>query len=75
VNPYVKAISYAKVKTGSTRACSLELLRVGLIPEAHRIGAEHRETRDLLRSRCSRSRARCAAARAVAAAGEPGESN
>ena len=49
---YVKAISYAKVKTDRVDARMLaQLLRVGLIPEAHMIGAEHRETRDLLRSR------------------------
>ncbi len=49
---YVKAISCAKVKTGRVDARMLaQLLRVGLIPEAHMIGAEHRETRDLLRSR------------------------
>ena len=46
------AISYAKVKTDRVDARMLaQLLRVGLIPEAHMIGAEHRETRDLLRSR------------------------
>lgn len=49
---YVKAISYAKVTTDRVDARMLaQLLRAGLIPEAHRIGAEHRETRDLLRSR------------------------
>ena len=49
---YVKAISYAKVKTDRVDARMLaQLLRVGLIPEAHMIGAEHRATRDLLRSR------------------------
>src|SRR5215204_5610094 len=49
---YVKAISYAKVKTDRVDARMLaQPLRVGLIPEAHMIGAGHRETRDLLRSR------------------------
>ena len=49
---YVKAISYAKVKTDRVDARMLaQPLRVGLIPEAHMIGAENRETRDLLRSR------------------------
>ena len=49
---YVKAISYAKVKTDRVDARMLaQLLRAGLIPEAHMIGAEHREPRDLLRSR------------------------
>lgn len=49
---YVKAISYAKVKTDRVDARMLaQLLRTGLVPEAHMIGAEHRETRDLLRSR------------------------
>ena len=49
---YVKAISYAKVKTDRVDARMLaQLLRAGLVPEAHMIGAGHRETRDLLRSR------------------------
>lgn len=49
---YLKAISYAKVKTDRVDARTLaQLLRVGLVPEAHMISAEHREVRDLLRAR------------------------
>lgn len=49
---YLKAISYAKVKTDAVDAATLaQLLRVDLIPEAHMIGAEQRETRDVLRAR------------------------
>ncbi|MGH8459521.1 MAG: IS110 family transposase, partial [Nevskiales bacterium] len=49
---YLKAISYAKVKTDAVDAATLaQLLRVDLIPEAHMISAEQRETRDLLRAR------------------------
>ena len=49
---YLKAISYAKVKTDRVDARTLaQLLRVGLIPEAHRLSGEHREVRDLLRAR------------------------
>src|SRR5690349_2842052 len=49
---YVKAIRYATVKTDRVDARLLaRLLRAGLVPEAHMIGAEHRDTRDLLRSR------------------------
>ena len=49
---YVKAISYAKVKTDAVDAATLaHLLRGGLIPEAHMVSAEHREARDLLRAR------------------------
>jgi transposase len=49
---YLKAISYAKVKTDRVDARRLaQLLRVDLVPEAHMISAEHREVRDLLRAR------------------------
>jgi len=49
---YLKAISYAKVKTDKVDARMLaDLLRVDLIPEAHMISAAQRETRDLLRAR------------------------
>jgi len=49
---YLKAISYAKVKTDAVDAATLaQLLRAGLIPEAHMVPAGTRETRDLLRSR------------------------
>ena len=63
---HVKAISYAKVKTDRVDAHTLaQLLRVGLVPEAHMISAEHREVRDLLRARlklvtrATRARPRC----------------
>src|SRR5689334_3973223 len=43
---YVKAIRYATVKTDRVDARLLaRLLRAGLVPEAHMIGAEHRDTR------------------------------
>ncbi len=46
---YLKAISYAKVKTDAIDAETLaQLLRVQLIPEAHMISDTHREMRDLL---------------------------
>ena len=49
---YLKAISYAKVKTDAVDAATLaQLLRVDLIPEAHMISSALRETRDLLRAR------------------------
>jgi transposase len=49
---YLKAISYAKVKTDAVDAATLaQLLRVDLIPEAHMISAAQRETRDVLRAR------------------------
>ena len=49
---YLKAISYAKVKTDAVDAETLaQLLRVQLIPEAHMISDAHREIRDLLRTR------------------------
>src|SRR5687767_493035 len=49
---YLKAISYAKVKTDRVDARTLaQLLRVGLVPEAHMVSAELREVRDLLRAR------------------------
>ena len=49
---YLKAISYAKVKTDAVDAATLaQLLRVDLIPEAHMITPALRETRDLLRAR------------------------
>lgn len=49
---YLKAISYAKVKTDAVDAATLApLLRVDLIPEAHMVAEGTRETRDLLRSR------------------------
>lgn len=49
---YLKAISYAKVKTDKVDAATLaQLLRVGLIPEAHKISPEIRGIRDMLRAR------------------------
>ena len=49
---YVKAISYAKVKTDAVDAATLaQLLRGNLIPEAHMVSPELREVRDLLRQR------------------------
>jgi transposase len=49
---YIKAISYAKVKTDAVDAATLaQLLRSDLIPEAHMINPERREPRDLLRQR------------------------
>ncbi len=49
---YIKAISYAKVKTDAVDAATLApLLRSDLIPEAHMVSAEWREARDLLRAR------------------------
>lgn len=49
---YIKAISYAKVKTDAVDAATLaQLLRSDLIPAAHMISPELREPRDLLRQR------------------------
>jgi len=49
---FVKAISYAKVKTDKVDAETLaQLLRVGLIPEAHKVSNELRDIRDTLRTR------------------------
>lgn len=49
---YLKAISYAKVKTDAVDAATMaQLLRVQLIPEAHMIREGHREVRDVLRAR------------------------
>lgn len=49
---FVKAISYAKVKTDKVDATTLaQLLRVGLIPEAHKISSDMRDVRDTLRAR------------------------
>ena len=49
---YIKAISYAKVKTDAVDAAPLaQLLRSDLIPAAHMISPELRESRDLLRQR------------------------
>ena len=49
---YLKAISYAKVKTDAVDAQTLaQLLRMGYIPEAHQLSPEYRSMRDLLRQR------------------------
>jgi transposase len=49
---YIKAISYAKVKTDAVDAATLaQLLRADLVPEAHMVSPELREPRDLLRQR------------------------
>lgn len=48
----VKAISYAKVKTDKVDAQTLaELLRVDLIPEAHKVMGDQRDLRELTRGR------------------------
>lgn len=49
---YLKAISYAKVKTDAVDALTLaQLLRMGFVPEAHQLPPEYRAMRDLLRQR------------------------
>jgi len=49
---YLKAISYAKVKTDAIDAHTLaQLLRMGYVPEAHQLPPEYRAMRDLLRQR------------------------
>lgn len=49
---YLKAISYAKVKTDAVDAHTLaQLLRLGYIPEAYQLPPEYRAMRDLLRQR------------------------
>ena len=49
---YLKAISYAKVKTDRVDARTMaQLLRADLIPLAHKISRERREQRDVMRTR------------------------
>ncbi len=49
---YLKAISYAKVKTDAVDAFTLaQLLRMGFIPEAYQLPTDYRAMRDLLRQR------------------------
>lgn len=49
---YLKAISYAKVKTDKVDSETLaQLLRLDMIPEAHQISTELRDKRDVLRTR------------------------
>lgn len=56
---YLKAISYAKVKTDAVDAHTLaQLLRMGYIPEAHQLPNQYRAMRDLLRQRMVMERKR-----------------
>ena len=49
---YVKAISYAKVKTDKVDAHTLaQLLRMDMIPVSHQVNPERRAHRDILRTR------------------------
>jgi transposase len=49
---YLRAIAYVKVKTDRMDAHTLaHLLRLGYVPEAHKISRELRDTRDLTRAR------------------------
>jgi len=49
---YLKAISYAKVKTDKVDSQTLaDLLRMNMIPEAHQISREKRALRDMMRAR------------------------
>jgi transposase len=49
---YLKAISYAKVKTDKVDSLTLaQLPRMNLIPKAHQIAASNRGLRDLMRAR------------------------
>ena len=49
---YLKAISYAKVKTDKVDATTLaQLLRLGAIPQAHKINRQLRDLRDVMRTR------------------------
>ena len=49
---FLKAIAYAKVKTDAVDSATLaQLLRTGLIPEAHMISDAQRGPRDVLRAR------------------------
>lgn len=49
---YLKAISYAKVKTDQIDSHTLaQLLRMNMIPSAHQINPSYRGLRDLMRSR------------------------
>lgn len=58
---YLKAISYAKVKTDKIDSETLaQLLRMNYIPEAHKISPELRPVRDLTRSRLRLVRKRTA---------------
>jgi transposase len=49
---YLKAISYAKVKTDKVDSLTLaDLLRMNMIPKAHQINIDKRPLRDLMRAR------------------------
>jgi len=51
---YLKAISYAKVKTDKVDSQTLaQLLRMDMIPKAHQISTKLRPVRDLMRARLS----------------------
>jgi len=51
---YLKAISYAKVKTDKVDSHTLaQLLRMNLIPPAHQISPQNRGMRDMMRTRLS----------------------
>jgi transposase len=59
---YLKAISYAKVKTDKVDSHTLAtLLRMNLIPQAHKISHELRDIRDVMRARLRfvQKRTRC----------------
>lgn len=63
---YLKAISYAKVKTDAVDALTLaQLLRMGYIPEAHQLPPEYRAMRDLLRQRMVMDRTRTTCMRRI----------
>lgn len=63
---YLKAITYAKVKTDKVDANTLaQLLRMEMIPEAHQISNQLRGPRDLLRTRLRLVERRIAASNAT----------
>ncbi len=63
---YLKAITYAKVKTDKVDAATMaQLLRIGMIPCAHQISPELRDARDVLRGRLRLVQKRVAAANAI----------
>lgn len=56
---YLKAISYAKVKTDAVDAHTLaQLLRLDFVPQAHQLDPKFRAMRDLLRQRMNMERKR-----------------
>jgi len=67
---YLKAIAYAKVKTDKIDAKRLaELLRVGMIPQAHQISPSRRGSRDIMRTRLILLKRRTMAANALSLLG------